>query len=224
MIFFDIGATLIDGPNLAPARQLQQLLGLSDLLRKEIDTRLLTGGLSSRLDLVEYLRAETKLGWQPCQDAVEAVWRSQAQEPRAVVGAAELLHALRNQAVPYGFISNIWAPYADAFRRLFGELAEGRSAILSYQRGVAKPDPEIYRQALEAGAHNPTQCVMIGDSYDNDMEPAIALGMRTVWLLHRPAKEKPFLEKVGAGLLASPDLIVPSISSLSPQMLKDITR
>lgn len=48
--------------------------------------------------------------------------------------------------------------------------------------GARKPDPAIFRLALERLACSPQRALFVGDSYERDMVPSIELGMRTVWL------------------------------------------
>ena len=52
----------------------------------------------------------------------------------------------------------------------------------SWEAGFAKPDPALFRYALSLAACVPEEAVMIGDRLDNDIFPAKALGMKTVWL------------------------------------------
>ena len=47
---------------------------------------------------------------------------------------------------------------------------------------IPKPDPRPYDQFLAASGLNPHHCVMIEDMARN-LEPAAALGMKTVWLV-----------------------------------------
>jgi len=54
--------------------------------------------------------------------------------------------------------------------------------ISSADCGAAKPDPRIFRLALERAGCAPRDAVMIGDRLDNDIAPAKSLGMRTVWV------------------------------------------
>ena len=60
---------------------------------------------------------------------------------------------------------------------------------------------------------------MVGDTYKNDIRPAIDLGMRTVWVLHRPEKEKADLIRVLNGDAPRPDLTLTSIAELKPSKL-----
>ena len=46
--------------------------------------------------------------------------------------------------------------------------------------GFSKPDPRIFRLALEKAGCEPREAVMIGDRPDNDIYPAKQLGMRTI--------------------------------------------
>ena len=50
----------------------------------------------------------------------------------------------------------------------------------SAEEGVDKPDPALFRRALERAGCAPGDAVMIGDRTDNDVAPAKSLGMGTV--------------------------------------------
>ena len=54
--------------------------------------------------------------------------------------------------------------------------------VASAEEGVSKPDPRLFEIALDR-AHCPAhEALMVGDRIDNDVRPARALGMHTVWL------------------------------------------
>ncbi|MDQ2103576.1 HAD family hydrolase [Azospirillum isscasi] len=215
VILLDIGASLIEGPPKAPARFVAAALGLDEAQRKRLDRCLLTTAIESPADLAELLVGEFQAGRPEAERAAADVWETQVTGPSVIEGAGALLSALRDRGLRYGFVSNIWHPYAASFKRLFGPLAHSGLTVLSYRVGVAKPDPAIYRHALAAAGCPPENCTMIGDSYDNDMAPALALGMKTVWLMHRPDKERTYRHGVESGELPRPDLIVPSIAALT---------
>jgi len=48
--------------------------------------------------------------------------------------------------------------------------------------GIRKPNPQIFEIALNELSVNPTETVVIGDSYDNDIKPAKSLGCYTIWI------------------------------------------
>jgi putative hydrolase of the HAD superfamily len=54
--------------------------------------------------------------------------------------------------------------------------------VISGIEGVEKPDPEIYSLALERAGAEPQECVHVGDSIANDLEPATAVGMKAVMI------------------------------------------
>ena len=53
--------------------------------------------------------------------------------------------------------------------------------IASGEVGVAKPDPRIFRTALERAGVEPTDAVMVGDSWSSDVVGARRSGIRPVW-------------------------------------------
>ncbi len=48
--------------------------------------------------------------------------------------------------------------------------------------GLSKPDPRFFIWALEQANCQPQETMMIGDRVDNDIKPAKAIGMKTIWL------------------------------------------
>lgn len=54
--------------------------------------------------------------------------------------------------------------------------------VASAEEGFAKPDPSIFEIALERSGCKPEESIMIGDRIDNDILPAKALGMHTIWV------------------------------------------
>jgi HAD superfamily hydrolase (TIGR01549 family) len=58
---------------------------------------------------------------------------------------------------------------------------------MSDELGVAKPDPAFFARALALmGDPPPTSVAYVGDRVDNDVLPALAAGMRAVWLRRGP--------------------------------------
>lgn len=54
--------------------------------------------------------------------------------------------------------------------------------LASAELGIAKPDRRIFELALDTADVSPENAVMIGDRLDNDIYPAMELGMGTVWV------------------------------------------
>ena len=79
----------------------------------------------------------------------------------------------------------------------------------SAELGIATPDPEIFLHALDMAGCCPEEAAMIGDRLDNDIAPAAALGIKTVWV------RQGMYADADIGLIPyKPDLIIDSISEL----------
>jgi 5'-nucleotidase len=53
---------------------------------------------------------------------------------------------------------------------------------ISIEMGLEKPDSAFFRTLLGQAGCAPGEAVMVGDRIDNDIAPAKAVGMRTVWV------------------------------------------
>jgi putative hydrolase of the HAD superfamily len=80
-----------------------------------------------------------------------------------------------------GIVSNFYGNLAAVCREV--GLAPYLSVVVdSAQVGCAKPDPRIFRIALEAVGARPAQAVFVGDSMRRDMAGARQIGMPHIWL------------------------------------------
>lgn len=52
--------------------------------------------------------------------------------------------------------------------------------VISSEVKVRKPDPEIFRLAMNLANTSPEHCIMVGDRLDTDIDPANKLGMKTI--------------------------------------------
>jgi FMN phosphatase YigB (HAD superfamily) len=72
--------------------------------------------------------------------------------------------------------------YWEDFRLL--RMADHVDAIVtSVDAGHLKPHPAVFVMAMKAGGAPADRCVVIGNKESNDIEPALALGMRAI-LVH----------------------------------------
>jgi len=167
-VFFDLGSTLVDE---AP------------VYRRRVRT------------MVE----GTRVGEETFQRAMEELFR---QGKRGDVEAAALWgltvpqwtredEVLYPDALPVvrrlsrhrgiGVIANQSLGTADRLRN-WGLLPFVSVVAASAEEGVAKPDPRLFEIALGRARCRPQDAVMVGDRLDNDIGPARALGMATVWI------------------------------------------
>jgi HAD superfamily hydrolase (TIGR01509 family) len=174
-------------------------------------------------EVAAFLRARDSNLGADLEQAVDEVWTAQRHEARPIAGAAEAVRALADSGLRIAVISNIWAPYLDAVRAHFGDFLDDRVdaalQLFSFRQGCAKPAPALFLRALEVAGVEPAAAAMIGDSYAEDIEPAALLGLRTVWLLHRPEREAADLERVSNGAAPTPSRTLNSIAELTPDLV-----
>lgn len=109
-------------------------------------------------------------------DEVEQIMRQKHVRNEELVSYARILKQSGNYRI--ALLSNIGERTA---QELFGdELNELFDiAVLSYQEGIAKPHPEIFRLTAERMGLAPSDCVMIDDLADN-CEGAEIAGMKSI--------------------------------------------
>jgi HAD superfamily hydrolase (TIGR01549 family) len=58
------------------------------------------------------------------------------------------------------------------------------AVVISGELGIGKPYPAVFRYALDTVGVAPDRAVMIGDSWERDVEGSLAAGVRPIWLSH----------------------------------------
>ena len=94
------------------------------------------------------------------------------------------LDALERAGVTIGIVSNFEAWLEDLLLRL-GVRDRFPIRVISGVEGIEKPDPEIYRLALERAEVAAAEAAFVGDNPEFDVEPAAALGMTPVLIDRR---------------------------------------
>jgi len=56
------------------------------------------------------------------------------------------------------------------------------AVVISEEVGIKKPDPRIFLQCLELLSTNANEAGYVGDNPVNDIEPAMKLGMKSIWI------------------------------------------
>lgn len=128
-----------------------------------------------------YRRHQAPEAWQPYPDT-----RSTLEE-------------LRRRGVPVAVVSNIGWDLRPVFRH-HGLDTLVDAFVLSYEHGVQKPDPTLFRVACEALGVRPAETVMVGDDEAAD-GGAAALGCRFHRVDHRPVDRRPDALGAVIGLL-----------------------
>jgi putative hydrolase of the HAD superfamily len=126
---------------------------------------------------------------------------------RAFPEAPAALRALRERGLALVACSNWDASLHDRLAELgLAPLLDG--AIASGELGVGKPDPAIFRRALElAGGPPPAAALHVGDGLDEDVLGALQAGLAPVLLIRRGERAAPAGVPVIAGLDELPALV-----------------
>jgi putative hydrolase of the HAD superfamily len=121
-------------------------------------------------------------------DAEHEAW-APARQLAATTHA--LLETLRGRGLKLALVSNAIDP-PDLLHRDLEELGVAQRldvAVFSSEVGRRKPDPAIFRRALDALGVPPENALMVGDKLGTDIAGARALGMKTCQALWFVADE-----------------------------------
>lgn len=110
--------------------------------------------------------------------------------------ALEGLHELRGRGHPLVVASN-WDCSLPDWLGPTGLLELVDGVVTSADAGAAKPDPAVFRRALDLAGVDGGGAVHVGDSLDNDVAGARALGIRAI-LVRREGDPQPGVEIVRA--------------------------
>lgn len=168
-IFFDVGSTLVDETKAYDHRAADMLAGtdvtFSAFDRKRIQLAQL--GFDGNSEAIRYFGLK------------KTPWHS--EDETLFADAQETLKALKERGYSLGIIAN-QVPGTAQRLEAWGLLPYFDVVAASAELGIAKPDPLIFKKALEFAGCPPQKAVMVGDRLDNDIRPAKALGMKTVWV------------------------------------------
>jgi putative hydrolase of the HAD superfamily len=104
----------------------------------------------------------------------------------------DALAALRSAGLRIGLVSNS-ARDVREFARHHG--LDVDAGISSFHHGHTKPHASIFRAVLELLGVEPAEAVMVGDTIADDIEGALALGMRAI-LVDREGRHEDFEPRV----------------------------
>ncbi|MBV9850034.1 MAG: HAD family hydrolase [Armatimonadetes bacterium] len=190
MVFFDIGDVLFDETPqhswLFHALLLTLRAHGKDVLwddfnatRKQLAARGPNPEAAIKGTLAAYCAndSETEVLWHEARDTYQ-----QMRKPRPfgllLDGITPVLRDLRRD-FRLGIIANQHPPVAQAVAD-YGLAPLFDVVVISEIVHLFKPDPAIFRYALDEAGVAPPQAVFVGDRPDNDIGPAKAAGMRTV--------------------------------------------
>lgn len=141
------------------------------------------GGYRERRAFFQDVVAELEWRDPPELDDLLVFWGTTF--PKCTVptaGAFEVLEALRKRGMPVGLITNGGVAFQNAkIDRI--DLREWLDVVvISEAAGVEKPDPRIFRLALDEIGLSAEETAFVGDHPVNDISGASEMGMTTVWM------------------------------------------
>ncbi len=127
------------------------------------------------------------------------------QSIHAVAGVQQVLEKALNHHYQIGILTNGASDSQREKIRRLGLEPYIHAICISEEVGIGKPNPQAFYNACARLNCQPEHCIMVGDSWLNDIAPAQALGMGTYWV----ATRSPQIQ-VSEGILTG------SLSALSP--------
>lgn len=116
-------------------------------------------------------------------DTCEEIYRAAYNRKwRAVPGARALLTSLRKLGIWIGVITNgLESRQAEKLRalRLENMIDE---MIVSETVGSKKPAQSFFEYALTRAGVSPTECIVVGDLWETDIQGALNMGLDSIWL------------------------------------------
>lgn len=120
-------------------------------------------------------------GFELDEAAIEAIASECNQFARTNVEKAAPVLAQLAQGYPLVMVSNFYGNINQVLLD-FGISSYFQAVVESAVVGVRKPNPQIYQLGVDLLGLAPQECVVIGDSYSKDIQPAKAIGCRSIWL------------------------------------------
>ena len=180
-MFLDIGSTLVDEEDCVQDRiaRFQESFRDSGVSISAMEIRGAIEKAASEHAPATFARAlETLPIPKSVRERVqrEVGWRSELERP--FPDAKAVLTAL-SERYSLGVIAN-QSLGSEARLERHGLMSFISHCLASAELGLKKPDPAIFRMALEKADCRPEEAVMVGDRLDNDIRPAKRLGWKTI--------------------------------------------
>lgn len=125
---------------------------------------------------------QVQLTIKECIKAIDLFYTQYREQMYTEDFLRETLIELRNRGYRLGVISNT-CYFGEVMKHCFRQanifdLLE--TYTFSYDIGICKPRKEIFQAALSNIRVNPSDCIMVGDNYRVDLQPAIELEMNAI--------------------------------------------
>ncbi|MCB8823315.1 HAD family hydrolase [Microvirga rosea] len=106
---------------------------------------------------------------------IEQDLRAECDSIRLRQGIEAIWQSLRQKGTRIGVCSNLALPYGPPLLATLPDTPD--AVVLSYEVGLAKPDPSIFRLVCERLERHPAEVLFVGDTPAADIEGPRAIGM-----------------------------------------------
>lgn len=211
---FDIGATLVTGPPVAPNKVIAGLM--EGATAGEIASVIMTRELTCADGVCTAIESRFGAIGESARADIAQLWDSQSTAAIEIEGATQAVLALKRLGLRIGLLSDIWNPYYASVEKALPDVIRAADAIvLSCRTGARKPNPDNFLRAMQELGVEAGETVMVGDTYSHDILPALELGMRAVWVLARPDREAESIIRVLNHECPAPTATVSSITEVA---------
>lgn len=127
---------------------------------------------------------DVKLDLNQCIEAINLFYTEYRENLFFEDNLIDTLKYLKNKGYIISIISNT-CYYDEVMKECFKKVGIYDlidDFTFSYSIRLGKPNIEIFNEAIKKVGISPNECIMVGDSLDKDIKPAIDLGMKTIWL------------------------------------------
>jgi epoxide hydrolase-like predicted phosphatase len=165
-VMFDAGGVLHPSGR-HQQEDIQQELGLTDEQIKQFYERylpLLLTGEASEEDI--WMRAKNELGIRPVDTDEKLLTRSFEATLQKTEEMYKIVELLKSEGIMVLLLTNVSEVFAEILER-HGHYAPFDMRVLSYEVGLAKPDPKIFQLALQKLGVSPHEAVFVDDSAAN---------------------------------------------------------
>jgi FMN phosphatase YigB (HAD superfamily) len=222
IVFLDIGSTLIDASTGGPGSRIANELNLGADAVPALNEILFKTDAAQSGELAERVARRFGVGESETAAVIARIWDAQFDESYVLPGAVEAVEALRAAGISRAYVSNIWRPFYFRFEASFPAEVSTQRCFPSFRTHKMKPDVELLRGICSEIGVAARDVVMIGDTWEADMAPAMQIGAATIWILHRPHKEKADLVQILNKTSEAPDVTLANIGDLTAETVRGV--
>lgn len=176
-IIFDLYNTLIYfDKEVRTYKNLFSDLGIDSELELKLAKKIvMTKNFNSLEEVVQELKPNTDISLDIYKNQIQSKINSVQLYPETI----SVLKTLKNNGLKLGLISNSAFNYKSPFYKL-GLDKYFDIAIFSFEVGLQKPDPEIYKLLLDNLKIKPYEAIMVGDKFLEDVQAPQELGIKGI--------------------------------------------